>query len=590
MSEYRAPLDDMRFALYRVAGLVEVAALPGCAEATPDLVDAILEEAGKFGRDVLAPLNTVGDREGCTFENGVVRAPAGFREAYRQFSEAGWNGIWAPEEWGGQGLPLTLAAAVSEVWHAANMGFALCPLLTQSAIEVLLTHGSDDLKAQYLEKLVTGEWTGTMNLTEPQAGSDLARIRCKADRAADGGYRLRGQKIFISHGEHDMADNIVHLVLARSPDGPPGIKGLSLFLVPKFLPDGEGRPGKRNDLRCVSIEHKMGLHASPTAVMSYGDNEGAEAFLIGEENRGIEYMFIMMNAARLAVGMEAVGVAERAYQRARDYARDRVQSRPVDGGGEPVSIIHHPDVKRMLLAMRSQTAAIRAIAYRVAAALDASKRHPDTTERARAQAFVDLMTPVAKAFATDVAAEVADIGIQVHGGMGFIEETGAAQHFRDVRVTRIYEGTNGIQANDLVGRKVARDEGRAAADLIAAMRADLPLLAEAPGGLPSTALALDRGISALERATHWIVETFPADPAAAAAGAVHYLRLMGIVTGAWLLARGADAAARAGAPDGAGRVLDARFFAEQFLPQAEALRETLMAGGRTVAGAAEAHF
>ncbi|MEQ8227977.1 MAG: acyl-CoA dehydrogenase [Rhodospirillales bacterium] len=588
MADYRAPLDDMRFALNEIAGLGAVNRLPGFGEATPDLVDAILEEAGKFGSDVLAPLNHTGDQEGCALENGVVRTPKGFPEAYQQFVDAGWNGIWAPEDWGGQGLPVLVATAVSEVWHAANLSFALCPMLTQSAIELLLSHGSDEINAQYLEKLVTGQWAGTMNLTEPQAGSDLARIRCKAERAGEH-YVLRGQKIFISHGEHDMAENIIHMVLARSPDGPEGIKGLSLFLVPKLLLDADGNPGGRNDLRCVSLEHKMGMHASPTAVMSYGDNEGATAFLIGEENRGIEYMFIMMNAARLAVGMEGVGIAERAYQQARDFARERVQSRALTGGGaDPVTIIHHPDVRRMLLSMRVQTEAIRAIAYRVAACIDIARRHDDQDERARAQAFVDLLTPVAKAFSTDVASEVADLGIQVHGGMGYIEETGAAQHARDIRVARIYEGTNGIQANDLVGRKVARDEGMAAGELIKSMRGTVADLNTDGSGLDDLAALLSDAVRALETATDWVVETFPQDPAPAAAGAVHYLRLMGIVTGGWLLAQGAlRAAERRESGDSDpfldSKVTSARFFAQQFLPQAAALCTTILGGGGTVA-------
>ncbi|HAD87705.1 MAG TPA: acyl-CoA dehydrogenase [Rhodospirillaceae bacterium] len=585
MADYRAPLDDMRFALTEIADMAAVNALPGYGEATPDLVDAVLEEAGKFGSDVLAPLNHTGDQEGCVLENGIVRTPKGFPDAYQQFFQGGWNAIWAPEEWGGQGLPVALATAVSEVWHAANLSFALCPMLTQSGIELLLSHGSDEINAVYLEKLVTGQWTGTMNLTEPQAGSDLARIRCKAERTSGGGYAVRGQKIFISHGEHDMAENIVHMVLARSPDGPEGIKGLSLFVVPKFLPDGDGNPGARNDLRCVSLEHKMGMHASPTAVMSYGDDGGATAFLIGEENRGIEYMFIMMNAARLAVGMEGVGIAERAYQQARDFAKERVQSRAVSGGPEPVSIIHHPDVRRMLLAMRVQTEAIRAIAYRVAAAADKARRHSDANMKARAQGFVDLMTPVAKAFSTDTASEVADIGIQVHGGMGYIEETGAAQHARDIRVTRIYEGTNGIQANDLVGRKVARDEGRNAGALVVEIRGTLDDVKASD--LADLAPALEQAVEALETATNWIVETFPGDPAIVAAGATHYLRLMGVVSGGWLLILGALRANRRRAAGDSDpfleqKLVSARFFAEQYLPQAAALKATILQGGGTV--------
>ncbi|MEK9670984.1 MAG: acyl-CoA dehydrogenase [Rhodospirillaceae bacterium] len=589
MSEYRAPLDDIRFAVNDIAGLEAISRLPGCGDATPDLVDAILDEAGKFGRDVMAPLNHSGDQQGCVLENGVVRMPAGFADAYRQFAEAGWNGIWAPEEWGGQGLPTLVATAVSEIWHSANLSLALCPMLTSSAIELLLAHGSGDINATYLAKLVSGQWTGTMNLTEPQAGSDLARIRCKADRA-DGGYRLKGQKIFISHGEHDMAENIIHMVLARSPDGPPGIKGLSLFLVPKFVPDENGNLGRRNDLRAASIEHKMGLHGSPTCVMAFGDNDACEAFLIGEENRGIEYMFIMMNAARLAVGMEAVGLAERAYQHARDYARDRVQSRAITGDDpEPVSIIEHPDVKRMLLAMRAQTAAIRAIAYRTAAAQDTARRHPDEAMRQKAQMFVDLMTPVVKAFATDIASDVADLCIQVHGGMGYIEETGAAQYYRDIRVARIYEGTNGIQANDLVGRKVARDDGRAAQAVIADIRADIEKIHKI-NELSGLSTSLSRAVEALDTAGQWIVETYPADAPAVAAGAAHYLRLLGIVSGAWLLASGAAKSAAKGGETAEDRVVLAKFYAEQYLPHAAALKEIILSGGGTVAGVSTAAF
>lgn len=558
MADYRAPLDDMRFALNEIAGLGAVNRLPGYADATPDLVDAILEEAGKFGTDVLAPLNHTGDQEGCVLENGVVRTPQGFPAAYQQFVEAGWNGIWAPENWGGQGLPVLVATAVSEIWHAANLSFALCPMLTQSAIELLLSHGSDEINATYLEKLVTGQWAGTMNLTEPQAGSDLARIRCKAERAG-GHYLLRGQKIFISHGEHDMAENIVHMVLARSPDGPEGIKGLSLFVVPKFLPDAGGNPGARNDLRCVSLEHKMGMHASPTAVMSYGDDGGAQAFLIGEENRGIEYMFIMMNAARLAVGMEGVGIAERAYQQARDFARDRVQSRPLTGGGaDPVTIIHHPDVRRMLLAMRVQTEAIRAIAYRVAGAVDISRRHDDVAERARAQAFVDLMTPVAKAFSTDIASEVADLGIQVHGGMGYIEETGASQYARDVRVTAIYEGTNGIQAMDLVGRKMM-DGGEAANRLLD----EIETGAEAAKMThPDLAEAVWDAAESLRETTDWLLARD--DMNDRFAGAVPYLRAFARVLGG----HAHLTAAMTGDPV---RERLARFYIKRLLPEHAAL-------------------
>lgn len=584
MTAYRAPIDDIRFMLHEIADLQSVAALPGFEDATADLVDAILEEAGKFGAEVLAPLNRPGDVEGCAFENGVVRTPAGFKEAYGQFAEGGWNSIWAPEEWGGQGLPLTVATAVSEIWHAANMAFGLCPMLTQSAIELLLTHGSDELRGVYLKNLVQGTWTGTMNLTEPQAGSDLSRIRSQATR--DGKhYLLKGQKIYITHGEHDMSENIVHMVLARTPDAPPGIKGISLFLVPKILVNDDGSLGARNDLRCVSIEHKMGIHASPTCVMSYGDNEGAVAYLVGEEHRGIEYMFTMMNNARLAVGLEGVGIAERAYQQARDYAKERIQGRDPAGKSEDgVAIIEHPDVQRMLLSMKVQTEAIRALAYVVAAALDKANHHPDEAVRAENQAFVDLMTPVVKAWSTDVGIEVANTGIQVHGGMGYIEETGAAQHLRDARIASIYEGTNGIQANDLVGRKIGREHGATVKAFIAQLRSfhhELEARAAEDRDLADLPPAFNDALDALEQSTDWIVETFATAPHAVAAGAVSYLRLLGTVAGGWLLNKAACRIAESSSDADLSRArrLSAAFYASQILPDAAALAKKIHSAG-----------
>ncbi len=585
---YAAPVNEMRFVINEIAELPKIAALPGYEEATPDLIDAILEEAAKFGEGVLAPLNRSGDVTGAKLENGVVRMPEGFTEAYKQFVDGGWNAIWAPEDAGGQGLPLLVATAVSEIWHAANMSFGLCPLLTQSGIELMLTHGTDELRAIYLEKLVSGEWSGTMNLTEPQAGSDLSRLRCEAKPNGDH-YLLRGQKIYITYGEHKMSDNIVHMVLARTPDAPPGVKGISLFLVPKFLPNEDGSPGRRNDLRCVSIEHKLGINASPTCVMAYGDDEGAVGWLIGEENRGLEYMFTMMNNARLAVGMEGVGIAERAYQQAAAYAKERIQGRdPSSKTGDAVAIIEHPDVKRMLLAMKSGSEATRALNYMVAAALDTANRHPDETERGKARAFVDLMTPVCKAWSTDTAVEVASIGVQIHGGMGFVEETGAAQHYRDARILPIYEGTNAIQANDLVNRKIAREGGAAVRDFMAGMRASLSKI-ESTDDADTSALAgaLECSIADLEQATDWIVETFAANPEMVAAGAVHYLRLLGITTGAWLLAKSAVKASEAGSglssDEAAAKRVSARFFCEQYLPRTAALTATLKSGGGTIA-------
>ncbi|HRK96247.1 MAG TPA: acyl-CoA dehydrogenase family protein, partial [Rhodospirillales bacterium] len=455
MAAYRAPVSDMRFVINELAGFESVRALMDDADLTGDLVDAILEEADKFASGVLAPLNVVGDREGCVLENGVVRTPTGFREAYAQFTEGGWNGIHFAREHGGQGLPRLVSTAVSEMWTGANMAFGLCPMLTQAAADALARHGSDDLKQAYLPKLVSGQWAGTMNLTEPQAGSDLARVRTRAVPDSDGAYRISGQKIFITFGDHDLSENVIHMVLARLPDAPDGVHGLSLFLIPKFLVREDGSLGQRNDLRVVSLEHKLGINGSPTAVMAYGDNEGALGFLVGEENRGLELMFTMMNTARLAVGLEGIGIAERAYQDARAYALERVQGRAIGNDDpSPVPIAHHPDVQRMLMSMKSQTEAGRALAYAAAADTDIAERHPDPEVRRRHQRMVDLLTPVVKAWSTDVGIEVASTAIQVYGGMGYIEESGVAQHLRDARIAAIYEGTNGIQAADLACRKV----------------------------------------------------------------------------------------------------------------------------------------
>ena len=578
MSTYRAPAEDMIFVLEEIAGREEVAALPGFEDTSADLVAAIIEEAGKLGTEVLDPINHSGDREGCTIENGVVRTPKGFKEAYQKFIDGGWNSMPFDPEYGGQGLPWLISTATSEIWHAANMSFGVCPLLTGGAAELLSEHGSDELKSTYLENMITGVWTGTMNLTEPQAGSDLARIRTKATRDGDH-YRISGQKIFITYGEHDFTDNIVHMVLARTPDGPEGIKGISLFVVPKFLVNEDGSLGPRNDLRCASIEHKMGINASPTAVMLYGENEGAVGYIVGEENRGIEYMFTMMNNARLAVGLEGVAIAERAYQRARAFAEDRTQGRGIDGNSkEPVSFIHHPDVKRMLLSMRAHTEAVRALAYFVASQLDIAHRHENPEVAHKAQAFVDLLTPVVKAWSTDVGVDVANIGIQIHGGMGFIEETGAAQHFRDARIAPIYEGTNGIQANDLVARKIGREGGVTANLLIAEMRSSLD-------GMASSHAKMTAAIDALERATDWIVSNFEAEPETALAGAVLYQRLMGITVGGWLMVRALEIVQqkRDQYPDFADRKLaSVRYFARYILIEADGLASAVIDGSSAI--------
>jgi alkylation response protein AidB-like acyl-CoA dehydrogenase len=588
LAEYAAPLADMRFVLKELAGLDEIATLPGFDGAAPDLVDAVLEQAAKLAREVLAPLNTVGDREPSRLENGVVRTPPGWKEAYRQYVDGGWNALPFEPEHGGQGLPWALAIAVAEMWNAANMGFALCPLLNVGAVELLQAHGSAAQQKIFLPKLVSGEWTGTMNLTEPQAGSDVGAVRTRAVRDGDT-WRISGQKIFITYGDHDMAPNVVHMVLARTEGAPAGIKGISLFIVPKFLVDEDGGLGARNDVRTVSLEHKLGIHASPTCVLSYGDDGGAIGTLVGEENRGIEYMFTMMNNARLNVGLQGVAIAERAYQQARDYARVRVQGKPLGAKANgALPIIHHPDVRRMLLAMKAQTEAVRGLTYLTAGAIDRARRHPDPAVKFAEQRRADLLIPVVKAWCTDTGVEVASIGVQVHGGMGYIEETGAAQHFRDSRIAPIYEGTNGIQANDLVGRKLMRDEGAAAHAFIGEMKAILPLLA---ADAAEDALAIEAqlrpAIDALEHATERLLTMGSSSAAAAAAAAVPYLKLFGTVAGGWLMARSA-LAAQSYLAGGTGdlafykaKITTARFYAEQFLPAAAALVPAVN-GGATV--------
>ncbi|QRM20187.1 acyl-CoA dehydrogenase [Dechloromonas sp. TW-R-39-2] len=581
MSEYVAPLKDIRFVMQELAGLDQVVALPGCEEASPDVVDAILDEAAKFASEVLSPLNRVGDREGAKWADKVVTTSPGFKEAYRQFVDNGWNGLGCDPEFGGQGLPRLLSAAVSEMWKASNHAFSLCPMLTQGAIEALMIAGTDAQKAAYLPKLVSGEWTGTMNLTEPSAGSDLAAVHSRAEPVGDGAYRIFGQKIFITYGEHDMADNIVHLVLARTPDAPEGVKGISLFVVPKFLLDAAGEPGERNDVFCVSIEHKLGIHGSPTAVLAFGDNGGAIGTLVGEENRGLEYMFIMMNAARFNVGLEGLGDAERAYQRAVVYARDRVQGAEVGvRGGPKVPIIRHPDVRRMLMSMRARIEAMRALAYVTATAQDHAHANPDEHARQCGQAFADLMIPVVKGWSTESAIDIASLGVQVHGGMGYIEETGAAQHLRDARITAIYEGTTAIQANDLIGRKIAREKGVTIAALIADMRAAALQLDD---DLSHIGARQNAAVDALEKAVSWIVETFSSDTKAVHAGAVPFLCLLGIVAGGWQLGRAAVIArARLASGDTdpfwKAKLATTRFYADHFLTQAEGLAESVMSG------------
>ena len=594
MTAYSAPLADMRFVLQHVAGLEQLASLPGFEALEPDLVDQILLEGGRFSASVLSPLNPIGDRQGARIENGVVRAADGFGAAYRQWAEAGWNAVPFDPAYGGQGLPWVLTTALWEMWDSANLAFSLCPVLTQATIDALERHGTTEQKEKYLEKLISGQWTGTMNLTEPQSGTDLGAIRTRSIREGDH-YLLKGQKIFITWGDHDMTDNIIHLVLARSPDSPPGTRGLSLFIVPKFLVNDDGSPGRRNDVRPVSLEHKLGIHASPTCIMAYGEDDGAIGYLVGEENRGIEYMFVMMNNARLAVGLQGLAIAERAYQQAVGFAKERIQGRPVQGASGPVPILQHPDVRRMLLDMKSRIGAMRGICYWVAAELDRSVRLTDPAQRARAQAVVDLMIPVVKAWCTDTGLAITSINIQVHGGMGFIEETGAAQHYRDARITTIYEGTNGVQAMDLLGRKIARDGGETAHLFLGQVQATLDEL-DADGTGTDIADHLRTGITTARRATDWMVETFSEDPARAAAGAGPFLEIMGLVGGGWTMANTARAAARclaAGADDPAflnGKITSARYFAEAHLGRAPALLETIMAGGALVMAMSDDQF
>ena len=598
MSAYFAPLRDMQFVLRELVGLDEMARLPGCEEVTPDLVDAILEEAAKLACEVLAPLNKQGDTQGCKLKDHAVTTPDGFKQAYRQFIDGGWTMLACDPDYGGQGLPAVVATPVEEMWHAANMGFALCQMLTHGAIEAIHLGGSDELKQRYLAKMVSGEWTGTMNLTEPQAGSDLSAVVTKAVPEHDH-YRLFGSKIFITYGEHDYTENIIHLVLARTPDAPEGVKGISLFAVPKYMVKADSSLGERNDVYCVSIEHKLGIHASPTAVLAFGDNAGAVGYLVGEENRGLEYMFVMMNAARFSVGLQGVAIAERAYQHALTYAKERIQGAEagVRGGGK-VPIIRHPDVRRMLMSMKAQVEAMRALAYVTAASLDKATRHPDAEQRARHQAFADLMIPVIKGWSTETSIEVASTGIQIQGGMGYVEETGAAQYLRDARITTIYEGTTGIQANDLIGRKIARDKGATARAVVAMMKKTDGQLAEAPDtDFSAIRASLGEGVKALDEATGWIVATYASDLKAASACAVPFLKLFGIVAGGWQMARAALAAqAKLSAnDDGNGsfykaKISTARFYADHVLSQAPGLRHAVVSGAVGVLALDEGQF
>jgi alkylation response protein AidB-like acyl-CoA dehydrogenase len=596
MSSYVAPLKDMMFVLNELAGLEKVAALPGYEEATTDVVEAILDESAKFTGGVLAPLNWTGDQEGVRWADKSVTMPKGFKEAYAQFVDNGWNALSGNPEHGGQGLPKVVSAAVQEMWKSANMSFSLCPLLTLGAIEALELAGTDEQKAMYLPNMVSGKWTGTMNITEPQAGSDLAAIRSRAVPQGDGTYRIFGQKIFITYGDHDMAENTIHLVLARTPDAPEGVKGISLFVVPKFLVNANGTLGERNDVFCVSTEHKLGIHASPTCVMVHGDNGGSIGTLVGKENEGLKYMFVMMNAARFAVGLEGLAITERAYQHAVTYARDRVQGRAIEGSPAPVAIIRHPDIRRMLMLMRAHAEAMRALAYSVAAAHDAAACHPDPAQRSQNQAFVDLMIPVVKGWSTETGNAMSYLGVQVHGGMGFIEETGAAQFMRDARITTIYEGTTGIQANDLMGRKIAREGGATVKAVVETMRqTQKEVAAQAGPAFAAISAALGRGIDAVTQATDHIVANYGKDVRTVAAGAVPFLQLMGVVSGGWMMARAALVAQGKVAggdtdPFYPAKIVTARFFADHVLSTASGLAQEVVQGGASALELDEAMF
>ncbi|WOO31533.1 acyl-CoA dehydrogenase C-terminal domain-containing protein [Diaphorobacter limosus] len=598
MTNYSAPIRDMKFAMQELAGMEEVIRLPGYEEVSNELVDQVLEGAGTFAAEVWGPLNVPGDTEGLKWhEDGSVTTPKGFIEAYGKFVESGWNGLRFDPEYGGQGLPKLVDTAVMEMWNASNMAFSMAPLLTQGAIEAVFLRGSDEQKQRFLHKMVSGEWTGTMNLTEPQAGSDLGLIRTKAVPEGEH-FRIHGQKIFISFGEHDLTENIVHLVLARTPTAPEGVRGISLFVVPKFLVNDDGSLGARNDVRCVSIEHKMGIHASPTAVLAFGDGPGAIGYLIGEENRGLEYMFIMMNEARFGVGVQGLGVAERAYQQALANAKERVQGKDATAPkGPSVPIIRHPDVRRMLMSMKSRVEAMRALAYVVAAMFDQAHRAGDEAARSAAHAGVDLLIPILKGWCTETGIEVASTGIQVHGGMGFIEETGAAQHLRDARITTIYEGTTGIQANDLIGRKVLRDGGRSMQALLAQIDGVCAQLeAGDDAQLHAIGARLREGSKSLADSMRWILATGGQDLNAVLAGAVPFLHLCGVVCGGWQMARAALAAQRKLAADSGdadfyrAKIATARFFADQDLSRARGLAEATMHAGASTMALGEDQF
>lgn len=586
---YVAPLKDMLFNIKYLAGIDQIAQLPGLEDAGFDTAQAVLEEAARFNEEVLSPLNWVGDQHPTSWKDGVVTATAGFKQAYKQYTDAGWQGLQHPAEFGGQGLPKTIGSVVGEMQNSANMSFALLPLLTDGAIEALLTAGSEELKTTYLEKLVSGQWAGTMNLTEPQAGSDLAAVRTRAEPVGDGSYKISGTKIFITWGEQDMTENIIHLVLARVTGAPEGVKGISLFVVPKFLVRPDGSLGDRNDVHCVSIEHKLGIKASPTCVLQFGDHGGAVGHLVGQENRGLEYMFIMMNAARYGVGVQGIAMAQMAYQKAVTFARERVQSRPVDGSLPGAgAIIHHPDVRRMLMTMRAYTEGCRALASVAAAAYDVAHHHPDAQTRQDNQAFYEFMVPLVKGFSTEMSIEVTSLGVQVHGGMGYIEETGCAQYFRDARILTIYEGTTAIQANDLVGRKTARDAGQGARALAARIQAtESELFAAGTEDAIVMASRLAAARQAFLEAVQFVVDNAKTQPNQVFGGSVPYLMLTGKLMAGWQMGRALLAAQAAIAQNDdavfmRAKVVTARFYADHVLTKVPGLRDAVVQGASSV--------
>jgi alkylation response protein AidB-like acyl-CoA dehydrogenase len=594
---YVAPVKDMLFNMQHLAQIDQIAHIPGFEDAGLDTAQAVLEEAAKFNEGVLAPLNWEGDKNPSSWKDGVVTATPGFKEAFKKFTEAGWQGLQHPADFGGQGLPKTIGSAVGEMQNSANMSFALCPLLSDGAIEALLTAGSDELKATYLENLVSGKWTGTMNLTEPQAGSDLAAVRTRAEPQPDGTYKVFGTKIFITWGEHDMAENIVHLVLARVQGAPEGVKGISLFVVPKFMVNTDGSLGARNDVHCVSIEHKMGIKASPTAVLQFGDHGGAVGYLVGQENRGLEYMFIMMNAARYGVGVQGIAIAERAYQTAVRFAKDRVQSRPVDGSiAASAPIIHHPDVRRMLMTMRAYVEGCRAMASVAASAYDVAHHHPDAEVRKPNQAFYEFLVPLIKGYSTEMSLEVTSLAVQVHGGMGFIEETGVAQYYRDAKILTIYEGTTAIQANDLVGRKTARDGGQTAKGIAAQIETtEAALLASGTPDAVAMAKRLKAAREAFVDVVNFVAGNTKASPNAVFAGSVPYLMLAGNVMAGWQMARALLVAQEqlAAGSDVAfmqAKITTARFYADHLLSKAPGMRDSIVEGADSVTALALESF